>query len=119
MKTTPISLPGDRTSFYVTAEKAFVTVPVRGPNDCGVVMSYCLRSRITTPEEEVSTKETKGAVPAGETLEEEEDDGWRVMRVEMRVKKHKDKRLIVFKEPEADEAFVNTFHDYLNDLDEE
>ena len=70
--------------------------------------SYCLRTPVPkdAPDEESLASEPDDGAPR---------DGWRVMRVEMRVSKHKDKRLIVFRRPEADEEFVNTFHDFIHE----
>lgn len=83
-----------------------MTVGTWGPLDSGLVTSYCLR---TPPPEkpaddEADAEESDDGIP---------NDGWEVMRVELQVKKHKDKRLVVFRKPEADEEFVKTFHDFI------
>ena len=90
----------------MTKEKAFITVAAWGPYDSGEVTSYCLFT-------ETSPNESKDS--AAEVSEQQTVRRWKVMRVEMRVNKHKDKRLIVFRQPEADERFVDTFHDFIHE----
>ncbi|XP_003744282.1 uncharacterized protein LOC100901638 [Galendromus occidentalis] len=94
---------GDVANFFATPEKAFFSIGVWGPSDSGALTSYCERS-------------PNGVRTETEDSGEEADDGWEVMRIELRVKKLKDKRLIVFRRPEADLEYVNTFRDSVHQL---
>ncbi|XP_022657507.1 uncharacterized protein LOC111248805 isoform X2 [Varroa destructor] len=125
------TLLDDPNLFYVTAEKAKLVIPVRGSKRKGVVYSWCVRHvapMVSTrnnsdmeavantapllPNEKTSVDSEAGAVTQLEESSEKKLSQWRVMRVEILLEQAKDKRLLVYKTPEGDENFVDTFDDF-------
>lgn len=64
------------------------------------------------PNEKTSVDSEAGAVTQLEESSEKKLSQWRVMRVEILLEQAKDKRLLVYKTPEGDENFVDTFDDF-------
>ncbi|OQR71410.1 hypothetical protein BIW11_11018 [Tropilaelaps mercedesae] len=109
----------DRERFFATPEKAKLVIPVQGSKQKGMVYAWCTRqlpTRDSTVDEiaRLDGEVSKEIAPTDCEKPSKQIPLWRVMRLEIRFELIKDKRLIVFRAPEADQHFIDTFDDVTN-----